>query len=186
MNTTLTDPWRRTPISSKEENEMREIFYQHWKKMKNQMKTSIDVINLWRSQSIQEINSHANEQVRIFQADFKLQRGIFDKKREDSLNIAKAYHQAKQNDLFKELYNECQLLEFQVAQLEYIRNENERPNVVIAEEQTRRNKQDKTNTHVDAFEDYRTEPIIEDANVTEKNGGNISRSSVNSKSNDTG
>jgi hypothetical protein len=180
MNIVLTDPIRYSYISNREGNEIREIFYQHWEKMKNQMKGVIDEINMWRFRSIQDINSYANEQVRILQADYNHQRDIFDQKREENLGIAKAYHQTKQTNLFKELIIACRSLEFQVAQLVYIRNQNNRPKVITVEDETRTKKQDTTNRHVFEFENRRIRSTIEDANVREINGGNISRLSIKS------
>jgi hypothetical protein len=155
MNIDLTDPIRHSFVSNKEENEIREIFYRHWEKMKNQMKIVINGISEWRSRSILDINSYADEQIHILQADYNQQRGIFDKKREDNLGIAKSYHQAKRTDLFNELRIECQSLEFQVAQLEYVQNQNKRPWVITVGKRRRIMKQDKTNTHVHTSENIK-------------------------------
>jgi len=152
MNIVLDDPSRSTFFGSKEENKIREIFYQHWEKMKNQMKMIIDIINTWRSQTIDAINSYAAEQLRILQADYSQGRSIFDQKLEENVEIAKAYHQTKQIDPFQELCMQCRSLQFQLAQLDYVQNHNECPKVITVEEQIRRKKQDKANTLALEFE----------------------------------
>jgi hypothetical protein len=152
MSIVLNDPSRFTLFGSKEEDKIREIFYQHWEKMKNQMKMIIDVINMWRSQSIEAINSYAAEQIRILQTDYSQQRGIFDQKLEENVETANAYHKTKQIDPFQELCIACRSLEFQLAQLEYVQNQNERPKVITVEELIRRKEQDKANTDVFEFE----------------------------------
>ena len=49
MNIDLSDPTRYQFMSSKEENEIREIFHQHWEKMKNQVKAVLNGISVWRN-----------------------------------------------------------------------------------------------------------------------------------------
>jgi hypothetical protein len=179
------EPGRHKIRGNKEENEIREIFYQHWEKMKNSTKMIIDEINKWRSRTIDKINMHADEQLRRLQIDYDRQRAIFDKKREDTISIAKAYSQSKANDQFKDLYNECRLLEFQVAQLEFLRDQSQSPRVIIVEDQRRGNKPNHSNTHAPVFDDRRVRSMMDNTNATEKHGGNNSRSSFQSPSNGT-
>jgi hypothetical protein len=180
MSNFLDKPCRHSINSSREENEIREIFHNHWERMKIQMKTTIDDINKWRSQSIEEINQYADKQVRILKNYYDQQRTIFDKSRDENLDAAKAFHTSKQSHLFNELRNACGLLQFQVAQLETVWAQEERPRVITPEEQTRRMKQDKINTRALESENSQGRSITEDPNIMKRNEGDIARSSPNS------
>ena len=182
MSTVLAKPCRHGRITSKEENEIREIFYQHWEKMKNQMKKSIDKINRWRSQNVQDINLYADEQISILQRDYELQGGIFNRKRVENLDTAKIYHNNKQIDLFNELSAACRALEFQVAQLMYFSTTVERVRVITVEQQTGGMKPVNTNINGLELESDGTRVIIENGNSTVRDGSDNARSSVKSKS----
>lgn len=151
MSINLSDPYRYSFIGSKEENEIRAIFYKHWGKMKNQMKAAVDEINTWRSQTIQNTNAHADTQIRTLDADYRQRRAMFDRIREENLEIAKAYHQTKEIQPFSELCIACRSLQFQVAHLENLQAEIFRPQVITVEEPTRRSKQDNRNIHMSDY-----------------------------------
>jgi hypothetical protein len=180
MATVLAKPCRHGRITSKEENEIREIFYRHWETMKNQMKTSIDVINTWRSRSIGEIDRYADEQIRILKRDYDRQRGIFDRRREENLETAKIYHNSKESNLFDELSAACRSLQFQVAQISYSLNQTESPRVITVGERAGSMKHDNTNTHALELGNGRNSVITDNSNSTVRNGGDIARSSPNS------
>jgi hypothetical protein len=192
MSFNFDEPCRRSKTGKKEENDIREIFYEHWEKMKNQTKVALDGINAWRSQTIDEINTHADEQIRQLQTIYSRQRAIFEQKREENISSAKLFQQSKSNsqsnanDTFNEVCNVCRSLEFQVAQLEHIQYQIKRPRVIPIGDQGRGNKQNQSNTHAHGFEDRQARSTINKTNMPEKDRDNNSRSSVQSQSNGTG
>ncbi|CAF0970819.1 unnamed protein product [Rotaria sordida] len=144
------------------------------------METDIERINEWRSRSIQEIKSYADEQIRILKLDYDNQRPIFDEKRDGYLEIAKVYHISKGKDLFNELYTACQLLEFQMGQLEYVLDQKQRPKVITVEELTKGKKQDTTKAQAIKFENNQTRSIDENVYTRESNENDITKSSAKS------
>jgi hypothetical protein len=170
MSNFLTEPCRRGLTSNEKENEIRAIYYCHWENMKKQMKLTIETIDGWRFQNIQAINGYADEQVQILRDDYDHQRLVFDRMREEHLATASVYRSSKQPDLFHELRDACQLLKFQVAQLEYVRNETQRPKVIVVEEQTRRKKQENINTHTPKFQEHEECWKAKDTTEIKQNG----------------
>ncbi len=192
MDFKLAEPCRRSKTGKKEENEIREIFYEHWEKMKSQTEAVMNDINAWRLRTNNEINAYADEQIRKLQTIYSRQRAIFDQEREEKISIAKNFHQSKSNypstvdDTFNELCKTWRSLEFQVAQLEHSQYQIPRPRVIAIGDQTQGNKQNQSNTHTHGFEDRRVKSTINETNVSEKDRDNNSRSSVQSRSNETG
>jgi hypothetical protein len=191
MDFKLVEPCRRSKTGKKEENDIREIFYEHWEKMKNRTKLVMDGINTWRSQTIDEINTYAEQQIRQLQIIYNHQREIFDQERDEKISIAKSFQQSKSNspstvnDTFNGLCGTWRLLEFQVAQLENVQYQIQRPRVIAIGDQTQGNKQNQSNTHAHGFEDRRAKSMINNTNVTEKHGRSNSRSFCQSLSNRT-
>ncbi|CAF3161888.1 unnamed protein product [Rotaria sp. Silwood2] len=188
MSDFLAEPCRQSRSSGKEENEIRKIFYQHWEKLKNRMEEDIVGINEWRSRSIQEIKSYADEQIRILKFDYDNQRRIFDEKRTQNLELAKVYRESREKELFSELCTACQSLQFQVAQLENVVYEKSRPKVITVEEQMKRTKQDTAKLNRSQFENNRTRSTNENVHIRDSNENDITRSfgqSIPSMSNET-
>jgi hypothetical protein len=191
MDFKLVEPCRRSKTGKKEENEIREIFYEHWEKMKNQTEAVMNDINAWRSRMNNEINAYADEQIRKLQTIYNHQRAIFDQERDEKISIAKNFHQSKSNspstvdDTFNGLCGTWRLLEYQVAQLENVQYQIQRPRVIPIGDQTQGNKQNQSNTHAHGFEYRRAKSMINNTNVTEKHGSSNSRSCFESLSNGT-
>ena len=90
MSSFLKSPGRDIFNSSKEENTIREIFYQHWKKMKEQMTITNDDINNWRHKCIAEINNYVDQYIQILKNDYDQQRNVFDESRRPNIDTAAA------------------------------------------------------------------------------------------------
>jgi hypothetical protein len=140
MSNSLESPGRKVFNSSKEENAIREIFYQHWEKMKNEMTRTSDEINRWRQKSIADINKHAEQEIQILNNYYARQRSVFDETRRANIDIATAYvqHVTKQSDLFGQLRDACSKLEFQVAKLEMVRGDMDYIKVITVEDYTKK------------------------------------------------
>jgi hypothetical protein len=150
--------------SNEAENGIRIIFFQHWEKMKHQLEASVSRIDGWRHKFIEDINKYADEQMRILGDEYDQQRLVLDEKCEENLQIARAYYDAQNVELFNELKNACQLLEFQIVQLESVSGTMNAVKVVTIQEQMERKKKE----HSDASrcQDNKPEekPIIEPTN----------------------
>ncbi|CAF1040765.1 unnamed protein product [Rotaria sp. Silwood1] len=146
MNVILTDPCRWLPDSTNEENEIRGIFFHHWEQLKDRFIATVNDINKWRETFIDYVNKYAEEQIRILAEDFQRQRLNLDEKREENIDTTRAYSAARNIELFQELRNECRLLEFQVAQLEFITGEMQGLKVITVVEQMERKKKEKFTT----------------------------------------
>lgn len=167
MNNFLAVPCRRSHFTSKEENEIREIFYQHWETMKKQMDASIEKIQEWRHQSIQEIKSYSEEQIRIVRDDYDSLRQIFDHHRDENLETAKAYHNSKEKNLFDELSIACRSLKFQVAQLDFTSDQKTRPKVRPVYDHVVRKMQDMNGAVSHAVEHHHRRSTEENVHLTE-------------------
>lgn len=174
MSIKLVDPGRSALISTTEENQIRGIFYEHWEKMKTEMKRIMEEIDTWRSKRILDINSYAEKQIRLLEADYNDQRATFDKSRRENIETAKSYAQSKAGDPFKELCDACQKLVFQVAQLGYIQQEDKFPSILTVEDQRQGKKPNQSSTHVNEVDDRRVKSMAQGASVTEKNDSNYS------------
>jgi hypothetical protein len=160
----------------KEDNEIRQIFFEHWEKIKNQTETVMNDINAWRSRMITEINTYANEQIHALEAIYNHQREIFDQKRDENISIAIDLQKSKGNDVFEDLCKVCRLLQYQVARLEDVQYQTQRPRVIAIEDQTEGSTQNQSNTHAAGSQGSRMESTTNKTNVMEKDGSNSSRS----------
>jgi hypothetical protein len=144
MNTLLNAPCRWQPDSTNAENEIREIFFQHWDKLKNHFIAMVNEINKWREKVIEDANKYADEQIRILADDYNRQQLSIDEKREENLDTTRAYAGANSIDLFDELRKECKLLEFQMAQLESVSGTLTGHRVITVQEQIEKMKREKS------------------------------------------
>jgi hypothetical protein len=147
MSNFLEPPNRKSYNSSKEENALREIFYQHWEKMKNQMGRTTEEINQWRKKSIEDINKYADRQIQILHDFYNRQRGVFDEHRRANIDTATSYvhYGVKESEMFDQLRSACSTLGFQMAKLETIRGKMDIIKVITVDNQ-RKTKQDNSMT----------------------------------------
>ncbi|CAF1183823.1 unnamed protein product [Rotaria sordida] len=115
--------------------EINNIFYQHWLTLDKKRQTEIDNINQWCLKWKKYIKKHADEQKVLLNNNYDRLRHVFDRKHKENLETANAYHAAQQLELFNELRDACQVLQFQVARLEYCNEKMEYPKVIDIEEQ---------------------------------------------------
>jgi hypothetical protein len=139
-NNFLEPPSRKGFNSSKEANTIREIFYQHWEKMKDQIVRTRDEIYRWRQISIEHINKHVDQEIQTLNDYYARQRYAFDDSRRANIDTATAYayHGAKQSDLFDQICHACTTLEFQMAKLETIQSSMEYVKVIIVQDLTKK------------------------------------------------
>ena len=111
-----------------------EIFSQHLNALENQRQTAIDTIDGWYHQMEQELRKRMNVQKDRINEHYNSIRPIFDEKYQENLDLATAYHKAQNGELFEELQDACRSLTIQVATLEFVKGELERPRVQIKED----------------------------------------------------
>ncbi|CAF1544828.1 unnamed protein product [Rotaria magnacalcarata] len=169
MNINLNEPCRWLSDSTDAENEIRQIFYNHWEKLKDHLIAGVNEINAWRQRLLDDINNYANEQIRVLAEDYERQRLSLDVKREENLDTTRAYCGIQSVDLFTELHNACQSIEFQVAQLESINVTMRAIKVITISEQIERNKIEKIDTTMS--DNDQNKPIIEHTNDINDNTG---------------
>ena len=180
MNIHLVDPRRHMFMGNKDENEIREIFYQHWEKMKAEIKQMVDQINEWRSARLKEIDFYADEQIRRLATDYSIQRTALDESRRENLETARAFSQSKTDDALKELSDTCKTLKFQVAQLDYARHHSNYPIILTVEDLRRGIKTNKKNVQTGQCENDRDQLVIDNANVRVRNPADSQRSHLQS------
>jgi hypothetical protein len=148
MSAFLNPPGREFFNGGKEANEIREIFYQHWEKMKNQMIMTHNEINKWRDRCITEINKYADEQIRIINDDYDRQRQVFEERRRDNIDtaIACVHRTTAEADLFDQLRNECRRLQFDVAKLENVKVGMDYIKVITVDDQLKKKRENSTIT----------------------------------------
>ena len=143
MTSFMTEPNRGAYPSYFEGDDVREIFYEHWEKMVKKRARTIDDIREWRDKNIAEIKRHAEDQMRILVDDYNRQRVRFDEERNKKLDEGCRPTVSKQSHLREKFLETCRSLKFQVAKLEQIKCEIERPvvktvdDLVKAKEQRR-------------------------------------------------
>ena len=172
----LADPRRNILMGNKDENEIREIFYKHWDKMKNQIQEKIDEITKWRSRNILRIEQYAKDQMLRLEQDCTRQRHILDKSRRDHLEIARAYSQKKADEPFKQLCNACNKLQFQIAQLDYVQYQTKYPTVLTVKDLKRERKVNGAETQINGCDDNRDQSTLDDASIGEQSDGYSFRS----------
>ncbi|CAF3442396.1 unnamed protein product [Rotaria socialis] len=183
MSNIFDEPNRHSYRSSKEENEIREIFYSHWEELKKYADEAIGAINSWRSENIRKIGMYADTQIRILNMHYNNQRIIFNQERENYLNLAKAYHNSKQKDVFNGMRDTCRLLKFQVAELKYILDEQQqqpRPQVAPVENYSERNKLHANMTPTLECENHQRRPTDENIQMRKRDENNTSSAFINS------
>ena len=171
----MNEPCRRHILGSREENEIRAMFYRHWEKLKNQMEIGLKRIDEWRSQSIEEIKSYADEQIRILKAHYDQQQNIFYRERSQHLEKAKVYYKSGEKDLFKELWDACQLLKYQVVQFENVTHQKSHPRVLIIQEQVEQKADESTMSNSFNFDDPERRLRTEDCSTREINNTEIAK-----------
>ncbi|CAF1948019.1 unnamed protein product [Rotaria magnacalcarata] len=183
MSNIFDEPNRHSYRSSKEENEIREIFYNHWEELKKHADEAIGTINSWRSEHIRKIGMYAETQIRILIMHYDNQRSIFNQERENYLSRAKAYHDSKKKDVFNDMRDRCRLLKFQVAELKYILDEQQqqpRPQVTPVENYSQRNKLQANMMPTLEFENRQRGPTDENIQMRKRDENNTSSTFTNS------
>lgn len=179
MNINLNEPCRWLSDSTTAENEIREIFFKHWEKLRDRFILNVNEINAWRQRLIEHTNQYADEQIRILADDFQLQRVSFDEKREENLDTTRAYCGVQNVELFTELCCACRSLEFQVAQLENINGTMVGIKVVTVSEQIERRNKEKS----DASSISTNENIAEKSTFKHNDGTTDNPDEINSRNN---
>jgi hypothetical protein len=169
MNTSLNPPIRWLPDSTNAENEIREIFFQHWDKMKDHLIAMVNEINAWRHKVIEDTNKYADDQIRIVTADYERLRLNLNERCEENLDTTRAYVVAQNIELFNELRSACQSLEFQMAHLESISGTMNGLKVITVEEQVERKKKEKSDIPKSENNNAEVKPTIEPANDIQNN-----------------
>jgi hypothetical protein len=164
MTKFLIPPSGWSADSTEAENGIRMIFFQHWEKMAHQLQATVNMIDTWRQETIEQINKHAEEQMRILGDEYDQHRLVLDEKCEENLEITRAYRDVQNMELFKELYSACLSLEFQVAQLEYIMGSIKVPRVIRVQEQMERRKKEQSDVLKPEDNKSEEKPIIEPTN----------------------
>jgi hypothetical protein len=116
-------------------SQIHKVFDQHWNTLESERKAMMERIDVWRHDSKERINKYADKQKTLINDHYNRLRPTFDEKYEENLDTANECYDAKQHDLFKDLYKECQSLRFQVATLNSVKYEIEHPEVTILREQ---------------------------------------------------
>jgi hypothetical protein len=116
-------------------NEIHDVFNQHWEILSKDRQECIDRIDKWRHHWREHINKYANEQKVLINDHYNRLRPIFEEKYRNNLETANAYYAAQQLDLFNDLREACRFLEFQIATLNYSKEEMKQPQVIIVEKQ---------------------------------------------------
>ncbi|CAF1040735.1 unnamed protein product [Rotaria sp. Silwood1] len=160
--------------------EIHNIFHQHWVTLDEKRRSTIEEIDQWRLQWEKSITKYADKQKVLLNDTYDRLRRTFDKKYKENVETANAYHSAQQLELFKELRDACQVLEFQVAKLEYLKMEMKYPEVIDMEEQKERMKLEEMNTTTEENARRRRRRCKDNDKKTENNSGNSTSLSPNS------
>ena len=135
MSAFLVEPCVSVPGSSEAETFVRQIFYQHWKKMAEQLQATARSIENWRQATTEQIKKYADDQMRILGEDYDRQRLVLDRKCEESLDLMRSCCSNETIDLFHDMQNTWRAIEFQVAQLGNVRGTLEGPMVITVHQQ---------------------------------------------------
>jgi hypothetical protein len=163
--TVLANPW----LSDTNDyiNEIYDIFNRHWMTLDNERQSDIESINNWCRDWTKRLKTYAKEQKCLLNNHYDRLRLVLDEKNQENLETANAYYTTKKVDLFKQLSDACQRLEFQVAKLEFINREITYPKVIIVEEQTERNNQEQIITDISKNSEQRRNSIAINRSTTE-------------------
>lgn len=164
-------PCRWQADSTNAENEIREIFFQHWERLKDQFVALAVEIQDWQKRLVESINNHVAQQMRILEEDYQRQMHKLDQQREESLDTTRACCTANNVDLYGELRGECQLLQFQAAQLENTISSLEAPRVIPVSEQMERKKKENLDTIKSESGKSEEKLLIEQTNHVQQSHG---------------
>jgi hypothetical protein len=160
MSTFIDAPHRWLPGGTNEENEIRTILYLNWEKAMSHYVDSVSRINAWREGIISHAKKYADEQLSILTADYNQQRVTFDEKYQENVALARDCG-AQSAELFNDLKNACQLLVFQIVQLEDITGTLAGFRVVTSQEQMERKKNEQFDTARSEQSKPEEKPIIQ-------------------------
>ncbi|CAF1349606.1 unnamed protein product [Adineta ricciae] len=135
MDTLLIPPCQFLPNSTVAENTIREIFFRHWEKMKDELLVAGDQINTWRQTMINDINKYADELLHALANDFNRFKISCQQQCDEHLEMTYAYHEVQNVELFNEICENCRSLKFQLARLESVTNQVHCYRIVTIEEQ---------------------------------------------------
>ena len=145
MTAFMLEPNRGSHMRNKEGNDVREIFYEHWEKMKAKRTHAFKKIQRWRQNTIEETNKYAEEQIRILDEDCDRQRVRFDEERAAKISERCDLNAPKQLKLIEQLLETCRSLKFQVAKVDILKHEMEKPRVRTVAEQIEVKRQERLN-----------------------------------------
>ena len=111
-----------------------EIYKQHWTTLENKRQAAIEMIDDRHRETEQRMLARVNSQKARINEHYNSIRPMLEEKCRENLELATAYHGARQDDLFKELQAACLSLTMQVATLEIVKVDLECPRVMIKEE----------------------------------------------------
>ena len=123
METLLITPSQFLPNSAVAENRIREIFFHHWEKMKDEFLAAVNQINTWRQTMINDTNRHADDLLHALASDFNRFKTNCQQQCDENLEKTDVYHGVQNVELFNELYESCRSVKFQLARLESVRSE---------------------------------------------------------------
>jgi hypothetical protein len=147
MTQFLIEPNRRKHLPYFEGDDVREIFYKHWEKMKKKRTNTINDIQEWRDSIIEQIKRHAEEQIRILDDDYNRQRVRFDEERKKKISERCDPAASKQSDHCERFLETCRLLKFKVAKLELIKCEVDYATVITVDAQMKAKEQRRISKH---------------------------------------
>ncbi|CAF0995639.1 unnamed protein product [Adineta ricciae] len=117
------------------ESTIREIFFRHWEKMKDEFLAAGNQINIWRQTMINDTNKYADELLHALANDFNRFKSSCQQQCDENLAKAYAYHEIQNVELYNELCESCRSLKFQLARLESATGELHSYRIVTIEEQ---------------------------------------------------
>jgi hypothetical protein len=136
MSSDLTgSPRSYSANSSDYTDEINNLFKQYWKILDQERQKTIEGINKWRHDLEEHISKYADEQRALINDHYDRQRSILDEKLIENLEIANAFHDARQIARLNELCEASRLLEFQVATLKFSNYEMKQPEIIFVEKQ---------------------------------------------------
>ena len=134
-------------VINAQNNEIDLFFKQHWQNYCSQCEQSRSNIDAWRNEMIASTNQHADEQIRLLDEDRNYEFNQWKRKYADTCETVRACVEAQDFNLLAEVRQQCQNLDYQVTQLEFIKSELQLPKVVTVREQEGRASQKKTDSN---------------------------------------
>ncbi|UJR28507.1 hypothetical protein I4U23_009745 [Adineta vaga] len=171
------------PNNTNAENAIRGIFIHHEEKIKEQFSAT---------KTIEDMHKYADELIQSIDADYNRLHHRCQKQCEEHLETTRAYCDAQNVELFNELYNACQLLEFQMVQLESATGTLNGYKLITVEEQIERkrretcmvNEREKNESQVNEAknQDLSVKASLTDSNL---NSSEVQTSIYNAQTDDT-